>query len=308
MAARHYRRPRANIEWPTLFVLGICYVAWALITFFHEQIGLWLTIPGAIYAVALHSSLQHEALHGHPTRWRTLNEGLIFFPVGLYIPYQRFRSTHLRHHCDERLTDPYDDPESRFVAERDWDTLSRPMRVLLEFNATLSGRLLVGPALSILGLWLRDWPALRAGDKSICRAYALHASGVFLVLAWLIGVCAIDPLVYTILIAYPAISCLMLRTFAEHRAHEEPAKRSAIIEACPIVALLFLNNNLHHVHHASPRTPWYELPKLYRAEKEKFISENGGYGFKGYGDLFRRHLFRPIGTIIHPFLYRKEQS
>lgn len=90
MAARHYRRPRANIEWPTLFVLGICYVAWALITFFHEQIGLWLTIPGAIYAVALHSSLQHEALHGHPTRWRALNEGLIFFRSACTFPISAF--------------------------------------------------------------------------------------------------------------------------------------------------------------------------------------------------------------------------
>ena len=60
---------------------------------------------------AAHSSLQHEALHGHPTRSAALNEALVFLPLGLLFPYRRFKMLHLRHHNNSALTDPYDDPE-----------------------------------------------------------------------------------------------------------------------------------------------------------------------------------------------------
>ena len=39
-----------------------------------------------------------------------LNEALVFPALSLAIPYQRFRDSHLAHHNDEILTDPYDDP------------------------------------------------------------------------------------------------------------------------------------------------------------------------------------------------------
>ncbi|MEE9586600.1 MAG: fatty acid desaturase [Hyphomicrobiaceae bacterium] len=308
MAARRSDRSGPPIEWQTLLVLLACYGTWGAVTYFHEQIGLWLMIPIAVYSVALHSSLQHEALHGHPTRRRFVNELLVFATLGLFVPYRRFRATHLRHHCNERLTDPYDDPESWFLAETDWERLSGSMRVLLSFNATLAGRLVLGPALAAIGLWRNDFRELRAGNMSVARAYILHGLGIAIVLGWVVGVCGLNPLVYALLVCYPAMSCLMLRTYAEHRAHENPTSRSAIIEATPFFALLFLNNNLHHVHHSSPRTPWYELPGLYRAGKQRFVSENGGYGFDGYGALFRRHFLRPVNAIVHPFLYRKEQT
>ncbi|MBR7508578.1 fatty acid desaturase, partial [Mycobacterium tuberculosis] len=68
-------------------------------------------------------SLQHEALHGHPTRSGWLNELLVSLPLGLFYPYRRYKHLHLKHHADERLTDPYDDPESYYRALGDWDKL-----------------------------------------------------------------------------------------------------------------------------------------------------------------------------------------
>jgi len=65
-------------------------------------------------AAAMHSSLCHEALHGHPTRLKWLNEALVFAQLSLVIPYGRFHDLHLVHHTDENLTDPYDDPESNY--------------------------------------------------------------------------------------------------------------------------------------------------------------------------------------------------
>ena len=44
------------------------------------------------FTVALHSSLQHEALHGHPTRHAPVNEALVFLPLGLFYPFRRFKS------------------------------------------------------------------------------------------------------------------------------------------------------------------------------------------------------------------------
>ena len=53
---------------------------------FYEQIGPVLFVLIAAPLVTLHSSLQHEALHGHPTRSAALNEALVFPPLGLLFP------------------------------------------------------------------------------------------------------------------------------------------------------------------------------------------------------------------------------
>jgi hypothetical protein len=60
-------------------------------------------------------------LHGHPTRSAALNEALVFPALGLFVPYRSFRDTHLRHHNDANLTDPYDDPESWYLPLPEWN-------------------------------------------------------------------------------------------------------------------------------------------------------------------------------------------
>ena len=47
-------------------------------------------------------------------RWST--KLLVGLPIGLVYPFRRFKALHLRHHADERLTDPFDDPESYYQA------------------------------------------------------------------------------------------------------------------------------------------------------------------------------------------------
>ena len=54
---------------------------------------------------------------------------------------------------------------------------------------------------------------------------------------------------YVLLFAYPGISLMLVRSFCEHRAHEEMGGRTIIVEASPFWSLLFLNNNLHVAHH-----------------------------------------------------------
>ena len=110
------RRGLSAVEWPTVGLLIGCYASWGA-----TGLLIWPSYPLTAlvvlgFVVALQSSLQHEVLHGHPTRNALVNEAFVFLPIGLAWPYRRFRTLHLRHHADERLTDPFDDPESYYKA------------------------------------------------------------------------------------------------------------------------------------------------------------------------------------------------
>ncbi|MEM9012654.1 MAG: fatty acid desaturase [Pseudomonadota bacterium] len=293
------RRPLLR-EWPTWVALGVCYSLWCLITASHAAIGLVWVVPAAVL-VAFHSSLQHEALHGHPTPSRALNEALVFPALGLILPYRRYRETHIHHHADSRLTDPYDDPETWYVAEGDLADASRPMRWILEANRTLAGRMLVGPVLGIVGFYRSDLRRMLSGDRRVLGHWLLHLPAMAPVLAWLwwVGV----PLwLYLLLVVWPAQSLLAIRTFIEHKAEPEPAHRSVIVEAELPFRLLFLNNSLHALHHARPSLPWHELPAEYAERRGEILAGNGAYLVPGYGAVFRDYFLRAREPVAHPFL------
>jgi fatty acid desaturase len=58
-----------------------------------------------------------------------------------------------------------------------------------------------------------------------------------------------------LLAAYGAIGSLKIRTFPAHQAHAHARARMVIIADCGPLAFLFLNGNLHVVHHVHPLTP-----------------------------------------------------
>jgi fatty acid desaturase len=292
-----------DIEWPTVVVLAMCYAGWLAATWHYAALGPWLLLLVTAPVVTLHSSLQHEALHGHPTRSATLNEALVYPPLGLLFPYRRFKTLHLRHHNDAALTDPYDDPESFYLAAGDWQRLPTWIQKVLDYNNTFLGRFTIGPLVMFVGFVASEIRLVRTGGKQVLRAWTHHLAGVSLVLAWTALVCGI-PLWLYLAIAYLGLSILTIRTFAEHRAHESPGGRTVIVEASPLFGFLFLNNNLHYVHHKHPRVPWYDLPALYRARRAEFLADNGSYSFAGYGDMFRRYLLRSKSPVPHPFLRR----
>ena len=90
-------------EWPTVVVLVVTYVVWAMGTMIWAESAIVSLILTAV-ATTQFSSLQHEVLHGHPFRNQRLNEALVFPALALVMPYQRFRDTHLQHHRDPTLT------------------------------------------------------------------------------------------------------------------------------------------------------------------------------------------------------------
>lgn len=302
-------RPRVssrNAEWRTWLAIAVCYAGWFTVTASGEVLG-YLMYPLAAVLATFHSSLQHEALHGHPTRSANMNEALVFLPLSVAYPYRRFRSLHLQHHNNAHLTDPYDDPETWYVAERDYAQMSGVLRACLKINATLLGRLLLGPCLAVYGFLRAEMRLMLAGHRELARAWLHHVLGLALLFGWL-SFMGVPILSYLLLVAYPALSLLMIRTYIEHRAETDPGHRSVIVDAEWPLALLFLNNNLHALHHDRPNLPWYRLPAAYRQERTKILAGNGTYHFDGYRSVFRKYCLRRRGPLIHPFLRREPKK
>ena len=291
-------------DWPTLVLIALCFTGWALGTTVLATISPWLAIPVTALLIALHASLQHEALHGHPFRDARLNALVVAPSLNLLVPYLRFRDTHLEHHRDAMLTDPYDDPESNYVDPLVWERLPAPVRLLLRANNTLAGRLILGPAIGQVLFLRREALLMLGGDREVIRGWLWHLPAAAVVILW-VQAAAMPFWAYGIA-AYAGLSILKLRTFLEHQAHDSARGRTVVIEDRGLFALLFLNNNYHVVHHMHPRLPWFALPARFRADREKYLRRNHGYYYRSYTDVLRRHLFRAKDPVAHP-LWRGDQ-
>lgn len=287
------------IEWPTLALLAVCYGLWALGTTVVAEVWLPAGILLTVLSTALHSSLTHEALHGHPFRSRFWNAATVFPALSITVPYLRFKDTHLAHHRDSILTDPYDDPESNYLDPRTWERLPRWRRALLRFNNTLAGRLLLGPLMGTLTWTWGDMKLLAQGDRRVAFAWALHVPSVALVIWWMAALGQMPVWAFALSV-YAALALLKIRTFLEHRAHEDARGRTVVIEDRGLLALLFLNNNLHVVHHMHAAVPWYRLPQLYYANRDRYLSRNAGYRYASYAEIFRRYLWQAKDPVPHP--------
>lgn len=300
------RSKREAVEWPTVVLIAACYGAWFVLGLI-----VWPAYPAIALillgiVLAMQSSLMHEASHGHPTRNAHLNELLVALPVGLVYPYRRFKCIHLRHHADERLTDPFDDPESYYQAF--WKHAEMPgwMKLLLSANNTMIGRLVIGPPLATTAFFITEAKLVLSGDADARTAWLLQALGLALVLPivdWGFGM----PLwLYLLVPVWIGQSLIAVRTFAEHQWSERPDGRTIIIERSPL-GLLFLNNNLHLVHHKSPTVAWYRLPKLFRERRDDWVRMNNGYVFSGYFALLKQFAFRAKEPVVHPVLRRQAE-
>jgi fatty acid desaturase len=291
---------RRGLEWPTLLLIAGFWLAFGLITWFHAALPWWLLTPLGAYLCALHGSLQHEALHGHPTRSPLVNELLLFPPVTLWFPYRRYRKLHLTHHRNDFLTDPAEDPESYYMDPQAWAATPTPLKWLYTANNTMLGRFLLGPGLTVVRFWSDELRRALRGERHIVEAWALHALGIAMVWLWVSYICGMPFWAYVLGIAYWGNSITMMRSYAEHRAHDQPGCRTIVVESNPLVSLLYLNNNLHMAHHEVPPLAWYELPAYYRAHKERLLRENCAYVMKGYRSIARRWLFKPKEPVAHP--------
>ena len=289
-----------RVEGPTWLVAAAIYGGWLALTWYHHALPWWLVLPLGGWLIGWHGSLQHEVIHGHPTRRPALNTALAMAPIALWLPYFLYRSRHLRHHATPHLTDPLADTESFYVDPARWRRLGPGRRLLLRIHNTLAGRLLLGPALAILAFWLEEGARLVRGEPGCAQIWATHVVLTALVLVWVVGVCGIPLWAYVMLYVYPGTALILLRSYHEHRPAADRAQRTVIVEAGPLMKLLFLGNNFHALHHERPGIPWYDLPRVYRAERERVLADNGGFVFAGYGDIVRRFLWRVKDSPLHP--------
>lgn len=287
-------------DWPTLGLTLATYGAFALVTWFHTDIAWWVLAPIGGILVCIQGSLQHEAVHGFPFPARWANSLLLGIPLTLWMPYGVYRTTHLVHHRDDQLTLPGVDPESYYVDPARWRTLPRWHRALLELSNTLLGRLLLGPWIATAATFAQGVRDLRAGNGDAIRDWTFYAIGVAVLAIWVVGVCGMNPLVYILCFAYPGASLTLLRSFAEHRAANEPGARTAIVEAGWFFGLLYLFNSYHVVHHNEPGLPWYRRPTRYRERRDAYLASNGDYVFDSYATIARRYLLKRKEPVVHP--------
>ena len=279
-----------RVEWPTWGLIGVIYGGWGTLTRYCDQLPWPLVVVAGAWLVAWHLSLQHELIHGHPTRSKTVNAILGFAPLSLWLPYLRYRALHMAHHGAAMIADPAFDTESFYVGREQWTRMGPWRRSVIRVHNTLIGRLLLGPLIGVAHFCAGEARALARQPGTLLAVWAAHLAGVAAILWWLLAVCHIPVWAYLAMFVYPGCALATIRAFAEHRAAAQPAERTATVERAPILGFLFLFNNYHTVHHRWPALAWYRIPGRYKAHRHALVT--GGEVYTGYFDMVRRYLLR----------------
>ena len=289
------RRP-----WPSYAVLAANVALFFGLTLSHRHLPAGVFIAGIAWTSAWWSSLQHESIHGHLFRRPGIASVIMAPSLNLWLPYSVYRTSHMRHHRDDTLTDPIDDPESFYLSDGEWEAMGPTRRGVLWVNRTLLGRLVIGPWLSIIGFIDGEVGRIRRGDAGARREWLMHILIDAALLLWVGGVCGIELWRYLVAAVWLGTALTHLRSFAEHRWRPGGISRSAMVRAEAPLALLFLNNNLHLAHHARPDVRWYDLAAAAREIDADAQAAAGAGLYRGYRDVARRFFLRPFCVPFYP--------
>lgn len=257
-------------------------------------------VPAAVVVVALavlsgwYNSLQHEVIHEHPTPWRHVNTALAIVPLGLVVRFADYRDSHIAHHRSPDLTDAERDPESFYVSAATWERCGPARRTALHVQWTLAGRLVLGPFTFAIRHWRDGLGSL--GTVAGARRTLGHIGGVLIVLA-VVRWSGLALWVYVAGVSWGGGALALLRSFAEHRA-VNGGTRSAVVRSGWFFSLLYLNNNLHHTHHAQPWVPWFALPTAHIALGGDRAAADGAGLYRGYHEIAWRYLVRPLDRPV----------
>lgn len=289
-----------RLELPTWGLIVLIYGGWLATVLYWNVLGPLVGTPLLILLTGWYMSLQHELIHGHPTRFAWFNQLLGQAPLAVWYPYGLYRDSHLQHHVNEQLTLPGLDPESFYLSATRWHRLPRLLQTLLRFSHSVPGRLTAGPAIGLIRTAAGALRGLLNGEVNSSAMWAVHLALLWGLFAFL-GRHGIAPAYYLAAVAYPALSLTMVRSLQEHRAAVPAAHRSVLNEAAWPWRLLFLNLNYHLVHHDLPHLPWYGLRAAFLARRADYIERSGGFVAAGYRDWFRRYWDTPLIEAQHPF-------
>ena len=216
-----------EVEVPTLLVAALVHAGWLALTWWHEALPTWALVMGGAWLVAWHGSLQHETIHGHPTSRPWLNALIGGIPLSLWLPYGIYRRTHLAHHRTPVITEPLDDPESRYLSGR----AGYGLTLLSRLEAPLLGRMLFGPPITVGRFGASEAVCALRYPPAVGRGWLPHLAWVAAVLLWL-RICDFGVGHYALSCVYPGIALTLLRSFAEHRVNPQPGHRAAIGTPC----------------------------------------------------------------------------
>lgn len=290
---------RWRTEWPTWVLIGVVYGGWFGTLACWQTLGLIPATLLLLWFTTWYMSLQHELIHGHPTRFPMFNQLFGLMPLAVWYPYGLYRDSHLAHHRAHILTLPEEDPESYYFSTRHWRQLSRLQRKLIQLRNTFAGRLLLAPLFDIVGMLSEAAMAFRRREVKTIVMWLVHVALLAVTFAW-IAYCDFSVMWFVLAVSYPALALTKIRSFLEHRVADDPLARSVINEAAWPWRLLFLNLNYHSVHHDLPGVPWYGLRKIYLLYRDDYQQRNSGFFVRGYGEWLRQFLFRSVEVDVHP--------
>ena len=293
-------RFRPSVQWPTWILILTIYSSWLALVLNFQHLPLWLSTFLLILVGAWYMSLQHELLHGHPSKITWLNQLLGILPIAVWYPYVIYRDNHIQHHNDEDLTHPELDTESNYLPPNQFHQLNKLHQLFRLALRTTLGRLLLGPAWAIFHLIKSSAQQLFKGNFKYLSTWLIHLSLLVVLLAALQKYASIPAWYYAGVIAYFTLGLAMLRSFYEHRPAALPQDRIVINEAGLFWRLLYLNNNYHSVHHAYPKLPWYAIAKVYWAQPDQWKNANHGFFVNGYCLFLLQHLIKPVDHPEHP--------
>ncbi len=264
------QRYMGAVAWPTvILVVGVLSVFVANVWWFIQGLTpLWLAF--AVYAVTTYMAYTpvHEAAHGNINgrheglKW--LNDGCGYLCATLVlVPYSTHRIEHLAHH---RYTNqPGKDPD--YIVKDMGDSVTSLIRTGFKF------------------LWVQMTFLFREHwqDLSV-RARSIFVAEIAVAIAWRVALIAMLPLfsgLLLVLIAY-FVGALFLAYWFAYRPHypykdtERYRNTNSLIMPVWMKPLewFWLGQNLHSIHHAFPRVPFYNYHALF-AEIEPALRAHG---------------------------------
>lgn len=224
----HIHRLASGVLWrselPTWLLIVIIYTGWFSTLTFWQTLGLLPATLLLIWFTAWYMSLQHELIHGHPTRFARLNQLFGTLPLAVWYPYGLYRDSHLAHHRHDSLTFPADDPESYYFTEASWARFSPWQKRLIRARNTFAGRLLLAPLLDIVQTLGGAGAAFRDFHLRAMAMWLVHALLLAALFAWMVHH-GFSPVWFVLAVSYPALALTKVRSFYEHRAADDPLAR-----------------------------------------------------------------------------------
>ena len=195
-----------RIEWPTIALAIVIYGLWFVTTYFWRELPWWALAALGAWIIAWQMNLQHEVIHGHPTpnrRRQRSDRRLAARRCGC--PFRAYRTTHLRHHQDANLTDPFEDPESYYWTPAGWRDLGAVGRALAPVAVDAARARRPRSRLDDRRAPSRDDASRRvARQAGGARSLLWHCVQCVPVLIWVIGVCGMPFWVYVAASSIPA--------------------------------------------------------------------------------------------------------